>query len=179
MSKSELRAYAQKHGISIAEARNRVKEEADSRNQQTITVLSIVHNGPIVEFQCVKASMSTHNLPSREELIQSIVPLSNQKNGIGHDLILADITVAYLLQSPVLEMVRSGFKADCLKSPRFPNHIHTIDLDDLGAVIEFTVNGKEITTNGPRWMREADVQAEAEAMKAQYIDTHDIRGQVA
>jgi hypothetical protein len=82
--------------------------------------------------------------------------------------VILNVMGHYLQHSTTLWSARH-FKVQPEQSICFRSgHIHTCDLNALGCVIEFEIKdhpekGRGVSTNGPRWMKQADVIKEAKS----------------
>ena len=123
-------------------------------------------NGEVEFSYCKKVDIPSKSKFSRNDLINSLgLPWGHS----GHPIA---ITADYLSYSPGLEFAKMGIMPDN------QINIQTMNLDNLGCMIEFTT-GKEgkdvfINTNGPDWITPAEVKVEADKLKNRYKATHSI-----
>ena len=124
---------------------------------------------PTLEFQYAEGSLSAKPRVSRNDAINAL------HNNWGHDGRYIQIAGEYISHSPSFTMVRQGLMPKVIINADTGLQQH-IDLKNLGCVIEFELNGKEIGTTGPQWCTPEEVKAEADKLKQENRLTHSIRG---
>ena len=170
-TKSEIRNYAEANGITREEAKQYFINKAKAANKGEDCQLLIIKRDSrdgSVEFQHGIVTLPKNPKTSRNDAIGCM------GNTWIHDNWALCMTAEYLAHSPTLNMARSGMIG--------PNTqvqgklgLQTIDLDNLGCYIEYTVDAKGVYTDGPQWMSPKDVKTKADAVAKKYAASHDIQ----
>lgn len=123
---------------------------------------------PMLEFQHGVVHLKEQSRVDRSAAINGL------HNNWGHDSTYLGIAGEYLTHSPSLQMARQGFIPEVIWDPNTGRQQH-IDLQNLGCVIEFTLEGEAITTDGPQWCTPEEVHKKAAELRQQNQHTHSIR----
>jgi hypothetical protein len=125
-------------------------------------------SAPTLEFQCASVTIPKKPKVSRSDAINAL------HNNWTHDGYYSAVAAEYLAHSPSLTMAQAGIVAKNIWDINLMKMVNAPNLSDLGCVIEFTLDGKAITTTGPLWMSPAEVLQKAEQLKQQNRHTHSI-----
>lgn len=170
-TKSEIRHYAQRNSVSMAEAKayfiNKAKQANAGEDCQLLILKRDSRDGS-VEFMHGLVSIPKKAKIARNDAIGSL--------GIewGHDSKILCMVSEYLSYSPTLDMARMGvLGADSLVQGAAG--VGKIDLNNLGCFIEFDVDAKGVHTKGPLWLDPSDVKVKADKIAKTYAASHDIK----
>jgi hypothetical protein len=173
----QIKAYATANNCSNAEAKTHFIESATEETKANQIPCKLfakktdITSG-LVEFVLGEVYISKTPLEDRNELIGCL-----GRHWLNDSWPLS-IVAGYLSHSSSFAMRRMGIQAErsmCLGT----GHIHEIDFDNLGCVIEFEVDAKGVGTQGPQWMSPSKVNKIASKMVKKYKNTHNIVGEVA
>ena len=135
----------------------------------SLLIIKIGDKEPKLEFMSGEVGLTDNPTTKRNDCIDAL------HNNWGHDGRFLGIAAEYLSHSPSLHLASSGIKA------KFMLDINTglqqqLDLNNLGCILTFKLDGKQIGTTGPQWCTPEEVKAEADKLKQNNRLTHSIRG---
>jgi hypothetical protein len=170
-TKSEIRAYANRNSVSMAQAKayfiNKAKQANVGEDCQLLILKRDSRDGS-VEFMHGLVSIPKNAKVARNDAIGSL--------GIewGHDGKILCMVSEYLSHSPTLDMARMGILGadSCVSGAA---GVGKIDLNNLGCFIEFDVDARGVYTKGPLWMDPSDVNVKADQIAKKYAGSHDIK----
>ena len=170
-TKSEIRAYAQRNSVSMAEAKayfiNKAKQANVGEDCQLLILKRDSRDGS-VEFMHGLVSIPKNAKVARNDAIGSL--------GIkwGHDGRVLIMVGEYLAHSPSLDMARMGvIGPDSIVQNAVGDG--KIDLNNLGCFIEFDVDARGVHTKGPLWLDPSDVKVKADKIAKTYAGSHNIK----
>ena len=171
----QIKGYAKEHNCSNAEARahfieSAVEETIANQIPCKLFIKKTDTRDGLVEFALGEIGIDKTPYGDRNELIGC---LGRHWLNDGWPL---GVVAAYLSHSPSLTMAELGLGA---KFTMTNTGMQDIDLDNLGCVIEFEVDARGVSTQGPKWMSPKKVIKIAEKATKKYKRTHNIVGEVA
>ena len=147
---------------------DRIKRATKDHTQCDLLIIKRDTELPALEFQHGEVSLSTKPRVDRSDAINTL------HNNWGHDGRYIQLAGEYISHSPSLALARSGIVPKLMLDPN-TGRVQHIDLENLGCVIEFELEGKGITTAGPQWMTPAEVKQQADQLRQENQHTHSIR----